>query len=171
MKSAKKKKAPQMKKKSSSRHTNPSTRDFGLSTPLHHSPSSGFDHSEAESYIYERSVNPNVHYYEGENNRDEMRIEEPATLTWSGRTRFGSDGEIFDLAHEVLSRHPEIDVSQLDLNVNHGVITLYGIVETRRIKRLIEDVIYGLPGVHDVLNRIEVEAYDRDRRRIAHSLA
>lgn len=153
-------------------HASPNTRDVGLADPhLRHSPSSGFDQSEAESFRYERSMNPNVHYVPGENNRDELREWAPKRGLGSGRMpRFRDDHEIDDFVYEVLSKHPDIDVSQLDFEVHQGVVTLHGLVETRRLKRLVEDVVYGLPGVHDVINQIQVQRHDPDRRRIARSL-
>jgi hypothetical protein len=163
-----KKKAP--KKKISSQAVTIDTPDRGLSSKnSRHHPSSGFSHSPAESFRDDRSVNPNVRYVPDENNRDEMRVR-----SRSGDSRGDlkhDDRSIHDLVSEVLSRHPDIDVSQVESKVKHGVVTLKGEVETRRLKRLIEDVVFGLPGVHDVKNAIDVRREDPDRKRIARSLS
>lgn len=160
-------------------HFSPRSRDYGLA--FHgerHNPSSGFTYSQAEDFRSDRSVNPNVRYVPDENSRDELRewddydpqsfrsVRIQPSRQFSPR----SDDDVFDFVHEILSKHPDIDVSQIDMDVHDGVVHLQGMVETRRMKRLIEDVIFGLPGVHDVQNKIEVERPDPDRRRMARSL-
>ena len=73
--------------------------------------------------------------------------------------------------YNILLRHPDIDVSQIQVNTRNRVVTLQGLVETRRMKRLVEDAIFGIPFIRDIQNRIEVIPRDPDRRRMARSLA
>lgn len=144
------------------RHFREQMTDYGLRSQNRiHTPSSGFSYSDADSYETERSMNPNRDLYE----------------RWSSEDRnydFNkkvSDHDLAEFVYGVLVRHPEIDAGQIDIEARRQVVLIRGQVETRRMKRLIEDVIYGLPGVRDVQNRIEVMDRDPDRRRIARSLA
>lgn len=57
---------------------------------------------------------------------------------------------------EALTRHPEIDASDIDVRAENGEVTLTGSVQSRIQKRLAEDVIENVPGVRDVHNRLQV---------------
>lgn len=176
-KAAKKKRPPQNVPPTP--HFSSRTQDYGLTSQnIRHGPSSGFTYSDAEQFRDDRAVNPNVRYVPGENNRDEldqwqdydMRGRQDHPQQRPSRFRQRTDEDLLDFVHDVLSKHPDIDVSQIALSLDNGVVILRGLVETRRMKRLIEDVIIGLPGIHDVQNRIAIERQDPDRKRIAHSL-
>jgi hypothetical protein len=67
-----------------------------------------------------------------------------------------SDARIHEDICEVLTRHPEIDASDIDVEVQNGVVTLSGTVEDRYTKRLAEDVAELTLGVHDVENRMRI---------------
>jgi len=150
------------------RHFRPEMKDYGLRSNQIHTPSSGFSYSDSDAYEADRAMNPNVRYVPGEPNRETVqRLSYHQSYDDSNRM---DDADISDFVYEVLARHPEIDVSQIDIETRNKVVILEGLVETRRLKRLIEDVIYGLPPIRDVQNRLEVLPPDRDRRRIAHSL-
>lgn len=158
--------------RSRSRHIQAQTPDYGLRSDRIHTPSSGFGHSDVDSYDADRFMNPNVRYVPNEPNRDlsGQGFESDPRLARKDPYRM-SDTDISDLVYDVLARHPEIDVSRIDFEVRRGVVLLHGSVETRRMKRLIEDVIFGLPNIQDVQNRIEVPRHDPDRRRMARSLS
>jgi hypothetical protein len=167
--------------RSRNRHFNVATPDYGLRSDRIHRPSSGFSYSDAEISEDEHFMNPNVRYVPEEPNRDVWRTwsEDPEMqrrfseydFDYSRHSPREVDEALNDFIYNVLSRHPDIDVSQFGIQTRDGQITLRGAVETRRMKRLIEDVIYGLPGVRDVQNRLEVTPHDPDRHRMAHSLA
>lgn len=68
-----------------------------------------------------------------------------------------SDDRIREDACEALERHPQIDASEIEVEVKDGVVTLRGHVEERRLKRLAEDSIESVSGVRDVRNELQVD--------------
>jgi hypothetical protein len=71
-----------------------------------------------------------------------------------GYTR--SDERIKEDVCDLLSRHHEIDASEIEVSVKDGDVMLDGQVRDRRTKRLAEDVIDDIHGVKEVLNRLRV---------------
>jgi|GEM_PF-2930815 len=68
-----------------------------------------------------------------------------------------SDDRIKEDVSDALERNPEIDASEIELDVKDGVVTMRGHVENRRTKRLAEDVIENMYGVKDVRNELTVD--------------
>lgn len=68
-----------------------------------------------------------------------------------------SDERIKDDACEGLRQDGEVDASDIEVEVEGGVITLNGTVGDRAMKRAAEDVVYGVSGVDDVLNHLRVQ--------------
>jgi hypothetical protein len=71
------------------------------------------------------------------------------------------DSRIHEDVCELLTRHGQIDASDVDVSVEHGVVTLHGSVDGRHTKRLIEDVIDDVTGVKDVRNELSVDQTER----------
>lgn len=71
-----------------------------------------------------------------------------------------SDEKIHDEVCDLLTTHYDIDASELEVEVKEGVVTLGGAVESRRIKRLAEDLVADMNGVKDVRNQIKVLSHD-----------
>lgn len=71
-----------------------------------------------------------------------------------------SDEKIHDEVCELLTSHYDIDASEIEVEVKDGVVTLGGAVESRRVKRLAEDVVADLNGVQDVRNQLRVLSHD-----------
>ena len=67
-----------------------------------------------------------------------------------------SDARIRDDVNERLTRDPDIDPSEVEVEVRGGVVTLRGIVEDRSEKHRIEDVIDDVFGVLDIDNGLKV---------------
>ncbi|HKG90725.1 MAG TPA: BON domain-containing protein [Gemmatimonadaceae bacterium] len=67
-----------------------------------------------------------------------------------------SDDRIREEVNEALARHPDVDASDVEVRVENGVVTLSGVVEDRRQKRLAEDVVEDVFGVDDVDNGLKV---------------
>lgn len=67
-----------------------------------------------------------------------------------------SDTRIHDEVCELLAHHPDIDASEIDVVVKDGEVTLTGTVPDRRMKRLADDVVDGIMGLHDVHNQLRV---------------
>lgn len=65
-----------------------------------------------------------------------------------------SDERIHEQVCEALTDHPEIDASQIEVEVVAGEVTLKGTVSNRAIKRLAEDVLHDLKFVKEVHNHI-----------------
>jgi len=68
-----------------------------------------------------------------------------------------SDERIREEINERLTDHPDIDPSEVEVQVQAGEVTLTGIVEDRNSKRLAEDIADGVSGVRDVNNQIRVK--------------
>lgn len=64
---------------------------------------------------------------------------------------------------EILTRHGQIDASDIRVNVDNGEVTLEGTVHSRREKRLAEQVLDLVHGLKDVHNRLRVENREEDR--------
>jgi hypothetical protein len=68
-----------------------------------------------------------------------------------------SDARIQEDVSDMLMDHPEIDATHIEVKVQDGEVTLEGIVEERRIKRLAEDVAENVRGVKEVHNRLRLQ--------------
>lgn len=75
-----------------------------------------------------------------------------------------SDERIQDDVCDRLTRHGEIDASEVEIQVEQGEVTLNGMVPTRRMKRLAEDEAWSLPGVEQVHNRLRVDDRPQSHR-------
>jgi hypothetical protein len=67
-----------------------------------------------------------------------------------------SDERILEDVNEELTRHPDIDASEIEVRVEQGEVTLTGTVEDRHAKRLAEDLAERVSGVTEVHNQIRV---------------
>jgi osmotically-inducible protein OsmY len=67
-----------------------------------------------------------------------------------------SDDRIREDVSDRLTEHPDIDASEIEVNVSGGVVTLAGEVDSRWGKRLAEDIAEGVGGVRDVMNHLSV---------------
>lgn len=67
-----------------------------------------------------------------------------------------SDERIEEDICEILTRHPEIDATDISVTVRNGAVTLSGTVEDRYTKRLAEDVAELARGVRDVDNQLRL---------------
>jgi osmotically-inducible protein OsmY len=76
-----------------------------------------------------------------------------------------SDERIREDVSEELTRHPEVDASEIEVSVQDGEVTLSGTVEDRRAKRLAEDVVERVSGVNEVHNQL------RARRGLGQKIA
>lgn len=72
-----------------------------------------------------------------------------------------SDERLREEICERLTAHPDIDASDIEIQVNNGEVTLVGSVQSRQTKHLAEDVADGIMGVRDVNNQLRVtQRYD-----------
>jgi osmotically-inducible protein OsmY len=71
-----------------------------------------------------------------------------------------SDERISDEIHQYLTYHPELDATDVDVTVDSGIVTLKGAVDSRRAKRLAEDLSEEVFGVKEVHNELRVNRGD-----------
>ncbi len=69
-----------------------------------------------------------------------------------------ADRRIEEEACEALTHHAGVDASDIAVTVREGEVTLEGTVASRAEKRMAEDAVADLRGVHDVQNRLRVRA-------------
>ncbi len=67
-----------------------------------------------------------------------------------------SDDRIEEDVCDRLAQHGQLDASNIDVSVDNGEVTLKGEVPDRRMKRLAEDIAFGVPGVFDVQNQLRI---------------
>ena len=87
------------------------------------------------------------------------RGEGRARTSFAGRGPRGyrrSDGRINEDVCEALTRHPDIDATDVEVRVENGIVVLSGAVDSRYSKRLAEDIADGVFGVSDVRNELHI---------------
>lgn len=67
-----------------------------------------------------------------------------------------SDERIREDVCEKLMQHGEIDASDIEVQVRDAIVDLSGEIESRRVKRLVEDVVEEIPGVRDINNHLRI---------------
>ena len=72
-----------------------------------------------------------------------------------------SDDRIREDVCEIMSRHGDLDASDIEVRVQDGTVELYGNVDDRRDKYLAEDLAECIPGVTDVMSRLRVRKSSR----------
>jgi osmotically-inducible protein OsmY len=68
-----------------------------------------------------------------------------------------SDERIREEIADNLMRHPQIDASEIEIEVREGMVTLKGTVDDRQVKYMLEDEVEGVLGVKDVTNQVRVQ--------------
>lgn len=69
-----------------------------------------------------------------------------------------SDERIKEDVNERLTDHPQIDATEIDIQVRNAEVTISGSVEDRRIKRMVEDLVEGVSGVKEVHNQLRAQS-------------
>ena len=77
-----------------------------------------------------------------------------------------TDGRIMEDVCDRLMQHGQIDASDIEVSVNNREVTLNGSVDSRRTKRMAEDVAESVPGVTNVHNQLKArQAGKREERQ------
>ncbi len=76
-----------------------------------------------------------------------------------------SDERIRDEVNDRLWMDGELDADGIDVQVQDGVVTLNGVVDSRWAKRRADDLAWQVPGVQDVMNRLTRARGDWDNWR------
>ena len=71
-----------------------------------------------------------------------------------GRRR--SDDSLAAEIHEILTQDPELDTTDIEIEVAGGAVTLTGTVESGDARMLAEELVESLVGVREVHNRLRV---------------
>jgi hypothetical protein len=98
-------------------------------------------------------------YGEATDNDHDRRIY-ASTVNYSGIGPRGyrrSDSNIHDEICKILYWDPDVDASEIEVKVSHGVVSLLGEVDSRHAKRMAEAVVENVRGVEDVLNRLKIK--------------
>lgn len=69
-----------------------------------------------------------------------------------------SDERLKERVCEALSDDHDVDASDIDVAVKNGEVTLTGVIDDRRAKRLAEECVEGVRGVRDVHNQLRLRA-------------
>jgi hypothetical protein len=110
---------------------------------------------------------PTVHFTPEEQKRlaswrrsQEMRwANRPGPHSGKGpRNYVRSDEQIYEDVCERMTRHGELDASNIEVKVQNNEVTLTGDVPDRMSKRLAEDISDSVQGVRDVHNRLQIRA-------------
>lgn len=67
------------------------------------------------------------------------------------------DERIFEEVCETLYQSPDVDATEIEVEVDDGIVTLRGEVEGRIIKKIAEHLVDRLPGVVDVHNHLKLK--------------
>lgn len=76
-----------------------------------------------------------------------------------------SDERIKEDINDRLTDHSYLDASDIDVEVRNGEVTLTGFVNSRRDKRMAEDIVENISGVKNVENRLRVQQQNDYARR------
>ncbi len=68
-----------------------------------------------------------------------------------------SDDRISEDVCDLYYINGQLDAREIDVHVDNGEVTLKGTVPDRRMKRLAEDLAFGIPGVVDVNNQLRIQ--------------
>lgn len=67
-----------------------------------------------------------------------------------------ADARLWNDVCQLLTDSSEVNAEDITVEVHDGEITLTGTVESRRAKRLAEDIACSIRGIHDVHNRLRI---------------
>jgi uncharacterized protein (DUF927 family) len=77
-----------------------------------------------------------------------------------------SSERIREEACEALTHSPHVDASDIEINVEDGIVTLTGTVESRRVKKEAERVVDTVLGVEDVVNLLKMVGEPKADREV-----
>jgi osmotically-inducible protein OsmY len=68
-----------------------------------------------------------------------------------------SDETLTRELHEILTQDPELDATEIEIEVERGTVTISGVVDSSDAKLLAEELVESVAGVRLVHNRLRVE--------------
>ena len=83
----------------------------------------------------------------------------------SARSGAGSEGQrvrrsdetLTRELHEILTQDPELDATEIEIEVERGTVTISGVVDSSDARLLAEELVESVAGVRLVHNRLRVE--------------
>jgi osmotically-inducible protein OsmY len=88
----------------------------------------------------------------------ERREEQARRQTNSGpRGRRRSDESLAEEIREILTADPELEATDIEVEVEGGAVTLRGLVVDSDARLLAEELVETLPGVREVHNRLKAD--------------
>jgi hypothetical protein len=113
---------------------------------------------------------PDFHFSPEE--RERLQSEQDVPGPFRGRGPRGyvrSDERIHEDVCERMTRHGQLDASNIEVEVKNGEVYLTGDVASRRAKRLAEDISDAVSGVKDVHNNLQINTPERWVDRVGRS--
>lgn len=105
---------------------------------------------------YEVPPAPGGHYGAEASDAESWRV--PGPYTGRGpRSYRRSDERICEDVCDRLTQAGQLDASDIDVRVSNAEVTLAGQVDSRKSKRMAEDIAEGVSGVRDVHNQLKVQ--------------
>ena len=90
--------------------------------------------------------------------RVERREEQARRQTNSGpRGRRRTDESLAEEIREILTADPELEATDIEVEVEDGAVTLRGLVVDSDARLLAEELVETLPGVREVHNRLQAD--------------
>ena len=124
-----------------------------------------YEYRYVPSSPYRRNIYDRNYYDRGSQGRDydyDYGTEPYGGLSYGRYSGVGprgyrrSDDRIQDDVNDRLTWHGYVDATDIQVEVNDGVVTLKGMVENRRQKRMAEDAAESVSGVEDVNNQLKL---------------
>lgn len=72
------------------------------------------------------------------------------------RGRRRSDDSLAAEIHEILTTDPELDSSEIEVEVEGGAVTITGVVDSSDARLLAEELVESLVGVSEVHNQLKI---------------
>lgn len=76
-----------------------------------------------------------------------------------------TDERIREMVCEALTDDEHVDATNIEVSVSDGEVTLAGLIDDRRMKRLAEDSVERIPGVTDIHNQLRIAGELHERRQ------
>jgi osmotically-inducible protein OsmY len=89
--------------------------------------------------------------------RQERRAAENSERRHGERRQQRPDESLAREIHEILTEDPELEASEIEVQVEGGAVTLIGIVDSSDAKLMAEELAESVTGVREVHNRLRVE--------------
>jgi hypothetical protein len=114
-----------------------------------------YDHPfRVGNWQQDRYSNPTLHYGNSDSFQD--RSEQTSHRGKGPKNFKRSDERILEDVCEMLEDDERIDASQIEVHVARGIVSLMGPVESRFMKKFIENEVDRCRGVSDVKNELEI---------------